>query len=111
MTISPDDLKPLIASGAIQEADLQKCVLEASQEGQDLGLFIVKKCGITSDQLGEVIAKTHNYKFKPASGLAVDPAVLNLIPEVAAKSYKAVAFELDTATKTLRVMTPDPENS
>ena len=111
MTISPNDLKPLVASGAIQEADLQKCVLEASREGQDIGLFIIKKCGVTSDQLGAAVASAHNYKFRPLAGITIDPAVLNIIPEIAAKSYKAVAFELDTAAKTLRVMTPDPENA
>lgn len=111
MTISSDDLKPLVASGAIKEDDLAKCVLEAGQAGQDLGLVLVKKCGIKSDQLGEAVAQAHGYRFKPAQGIAIDPAVLNLIPEVAAKSYKIVAFELDTVTKTLRVMTTDPENA
>ena len=111
MIISPTDLQPLIASGAIKEDDLKKCELEAAQEGQDIGVFIVKKCGVTSDQLGEVVAKAHNYKFKPLKGMVIDTAVLNIIPQIVAKSYKTVAFELDTTTKTLRVMTPDPENA
>lgn len=111
MIISPDDLKPLVESGAIKEDDLKKCVLEAEQNKQDISLVLVKKCGVKSDQLGETVARAHNYKFKPMGGMVLDPAVINLVPEVAAKSYKMVAFELDTATKTLRVMTPDPENA
>ncbi|MDO8582754.1 MAG: GspE/PulE family protein [bacterium] len=110
MIISPADLTPLVTAHAITEEDLATCVAEAEQGTQDLGLVLVKKCGIKSDQLGEIVAQAHGYKFKPAKNITIDPAVLNLIPEIAAKSYKMVAFELDTTQKILRVMTPDPEN-
>lgn len=111
MIISRDDLQPLITSGAIKEDDLAKCLLEADQVRQDIGLLLVKKCGIKSDQLGEVVAQAHGYKFKPTKDIIIDPAVLNIIPEIAAKTYKMVAFELDITQKILRVMTPDPENT
>lgn len=111
MTISPDDLTPLVESGVIKKDYLAQCLLEAEQEGQGIDVFLVKKCGVTNDQLGEVVAKAHGYKFVSIKDTAIDPAVLNIIPEVAAKSYKTVAFYLDTGTKTLRVMTPDPENA
>lgn len=111
MVISPLDLQPLVTSGIIKEEDLKKCEREAEQEGQDLGIFLIRKCGITSDQLGEAVAAAHKYKFKPVRGIVIDAAVLNIIPEVAAKSYKTVAFEFDQAARVLRVFTPDPENT
>lgn len=111
MTLSPDDLKSLIATGAITENDLAQCLADAEKEGKDPSMFIVKKCAITNDQLGEAIANARKYRFKPTKEIAIDPAVLNLIPEIAAKSYKTVAFETDQSLKILRVFTTDPENT
>lgn len=111
MTISPDDLKPLVTDGVIAQADFDACLADAAREGQEIDVFLSKKCGVTDDQIGQAIATARAWKFVSVSSLAIDPAVLNLIPEIAAKAYRAAAFELDLARKTMKIATTDPGNT
>lgn len=111
MNLSIEDFNSLIAKKLVSQEDFDRCAHEAQRAGQSLDLFLVKRCNLTIDQVGKAIAEAHGWGFVKIEGLVIDPAVLNIIPEIAAKSYQTVAFSADLERKILKIATPNPANA
>lgn len=111
MNLSLDDFNPLVVEKLISQEDFDRCAHEAERAGKSLDIFLVKRCGLSIDQVSKAVAETHGYGFVKIEGLTIDPAVLNIIPEIVAKSYQAVAFDLDINRKMLKIATPNPVNT
>lgn len=111
MNLSIADFNPLIVEKLISQEDFERCAHEAERAGKSLDIFLVKRCGLSIDQVSKAVAETHGYGFVKIEGLTIDPAVLNIIPEIVAKSYQAVAFDLDINRKILKIATPNPVNT
>ena len=93
MEISTEKLKELLVRpGHIGEADFESVLKEAKEKRRPLEELLVDKELITDDRLGRLIAEELDYKFVDLRKEKTDEEVLNLIPELVARSKGAVAF-------------------
>lgn len=93
MEISEKILKKiLVLSGHISEADFISAVNEAKNQKKILLDVLINKGLIKDEQLGQLIATEKNYKFVNLRKEKIDESVLNLIPELVARSKGVIVF-------------------
>src|SRR3989344_1550555 len=96
MDLSNEKVKSLIADLKLIAADqLDAAFQEAERAKQPLATVLVEKDLISDDNIGKVIADHLGYPFIDLDTVAIDPAVLELLPEVVAKKQKAIVFSRD----------------
>lgn len=96
MHISEENLKAiLMESGLVSEADFVQAREEARRSGQSLGNVLIGIGKISEDYLTEILEPYYKVPIINLKKEPIDTAVLELIPEVYAKSKNIVLFELD----------------
>jgi len=82
----------LIGPGHISRADFKSALKEAKENKKDLTSVLIEKDLITDEHLGRLIAEELGYSFINLRKEKIDEEVLNLIPELVARSKGVIAF-------------------
>lgn len=93
MKIDKEKLKEiLIKPGYVSEKDFNVAVKEAEEYNIGLEDTLIDKELIKDEQLGQLIAGVFDFKFINLRKEKIDEKVLNLIPEIVAKSKQVITF-------------------
>ncbi|GIU19742.1 MSHA biogenesis protein MshE [Shewanella colwelliana] len=85
----------LVQEQIISEAQLMQALAEQKNSGKKLGRTLIDLSSITEDQLLKFLSQQLNIPFLDISRRAIAPQVVNLLPEVQARRYRALAVEDD----------------
>jgi type IV pilus assembly protein PilB len=109
MSIASAKLKELlVAPNHITEADFALAVKEATKTKKEIGDILVQKALITDDQLGRLIAEAEGFRFCILREEKIDEKVLQLIPELVAKSKGVIA--VSRTAKGVKIAMTDPND-
>lgn len=93
MSISSDKLRELLVEpGHVSKADFETSVKASEKQKKDLADVLIEKDLIKDDQLGRLIAEDAGWRFIDLSQEKLEEQVLNLIPELVARSKGVIAF-------------------
>lgn len=81
----------LVAEGIISEDQLMLALGQQKQSGRKLGATLVDLGFIGEEQLLKFLAQQLNVPFFDLSKLSISPQAVQLIPEVHARRYRALA--------------------
>ena len=84
--------KILVLPGHISEADFKLAKNAAKSQKKSLSDILINQGLIKDEQLGQLIAAEKKYKFVNLRKEKIDEKVLDLIPELVARSKGVVAF-------------------
>ena len=109
MKILPEELKQiLLKSGFVNEADIDAAIKTASQIDRPVADILIFRGLITDQALSQLIAEHYQVPYISLKHKAIEQAVLDLIPENMARSYRMIPFEKDGTT--LKVAMEDPKD-
>src|SRR3989338_2440681 len=109
MDLSNEKVKSLVADLKLIAADQLEAAFQAAERAkQPLATVLVEKDLISDDNIGQVIADRLGYPFIDLDTVAIDTAVLELLPEGVAKKQKAIVFHRDRDA--LKVAMANPGN-
>ncbi len=109
MAITTEDLKNLLVSpGHIKEEDFEK-ILERTEKVNQIKKILVEEGYISEENLGTIIADAIGYPFVDLRKVKIPREMVEIVPEVVAKSQMAIVFE-KTPGEVLKLATTDPEN-
>ena len=83
----------LVQELIITEAQLQQALTEQRSTGKKLGRTLIDLQSITEDQLLKFLSQQLNLPFLDVSRRPIAPEVVNLLPEVQARRYRALVVE------------------
>jgi len=83
----------LVEPGHISEADFNSAIKRAEEKKENIEDVLVEKDLIKDEQLGRLIAEATGFKFVNLRKEKIDEEVLNLIPELVARSKGVIAFD------------------
>jgi len=83
----------LVQEAIISEAQLGQALAEQRNTGKKLGRTLIDLSCITEEQLLKFLSQQLNIPFLDISRRAIPPQVVNLLPEVQARRYRALAVE------------------
>nr|WP_275661368.1 GspE/PulE family protein [Shewanella sp. Isolate7] len=83
----------LVQESIISEAQLGQALAEQKNTGKKLGRTLIDLSCITEEQLLKFLSQQLNIPFLDISRRAIPPQVVNLLPEVQARRYRALAVE------------------
>ncbi len=107
MTLSSSKLKSLLVeSGILTPADFKKAEQLAKSQKKTLASALVELELIKDEQLGQLTAEEWEVPFFSSKREKIDEEVLNLIPEIMARSQKVIAF--DRTPDAVKVAMVDP---
>ena len=110
MRLSTEKLRKLLTGpGHISEADFEATVKEAKKKDRPLERLLVEKGLVSDENLGRTIADSFDYHFVDLKKVKITDDLLDLIPEVVARSQQAIAFER-TSDTILKVAMSNPDN-
>lgn len=95
-------------SGIINSDELQELYLEAERKKTNLYELIVSKDILPDIYIGRAMAEGLGAPFISLAQFSIRPEVLNIIPEIVARSQKMVAFDLSESG--LKLAMADPTN-
>ncbi len=96
MNIPNKRLKELLVNpGHIAEADFELAAKEAREQEKDIQDILAEKELIRDEQLGQLLAENSGFPFVNLKNEKIDEGVLNLIPELVARSKGAIVFGRD----------------
>lgn len=100
-------LKALIASGKIDERQLEECVKLEAETGQTLDQVLTKKQYLTEEEVLRIFSEIFGMAFvDKLEGIRVPPEYINTVPVQFSRNHNLVAFERDNGT--FRVATCSP---
>nr|WP_275659576.1 GspE/PulE family protein [Shewanella insulae] len=83
----------LVQEAIISEAQLGQALAEQKNTGKKLGRTLIDLSCITEEQLLKFLSQQLHIPFLDISRRAIPPQVVNLLPEVQARRYRALAVE------------------
>lgn len=83
----------LVQEQIISEDQLMQALAEQKKSGQKLGRALVSLGCLTEQQLLQFLSQQLNIPFLDVSRRSIPAAVVNLLPEVQARRYRALAIE------------------
>ncbi|MCG9695480.1 type II/IV secretion system protein [Shewanella sp. Isolate11] len=83
----------LVQEQIITEEQLTQALVEQRNSGKKLGRTLIDLACITEEQLLHFLAQQLNIPFLDISRRAISPEVVNLLPEVQARRYRALVVE------------------
>ncbi|WP_281212703.1 GspE/PulE family protein [Shewanella insulae] len=83
----------LVQEAIISEAQLGQALAEQKNTGKKLGRTLIDLSCITEEQLLKFLSQQLHIPFLDISRRAIPPLVVNLLPEVQARRYRALAVE------------------
>ena len=98
----------LVDQGFMTEAQIQECLDEQKRSGKQIGKLFIEKGFIDEQKLLDVISAQIDVQRVIIENLNLDPAVVKLVPQEMARSYKVIpVYERDNV---LTVAMADPSN-
>lgn len=83
----------LVQEQIITNDQLMQALAEQKNSGKKLGRTLIDLASITEDQLLQFLSQQLNIPFLDISRRAIAPQVVNLLPEVQARRYRALVVE------------------
>ncbi|WP_028775058.1 GspE/PulE family protein [Shewanella waksmanii] len=83
----------LVQEHIISEAQLMQALSEQKNSGKKLGRTLIDLNSITEEQLLQFLSQQLNIPFLDISRRPIKPEVVNLLPEVQARRYRALVVE------------------
>lgn len=109
MKILPEELKSiLLKSGFINEKDIDAAIKSSQQIDRPLSDVLIFRGLITDQALAQLIAEHYKVPFISLKNKTIDQAVLDLVPENMARSYRMIPFE--KGERGLKVAMEDPKD-
>lgn len=109
MEISAEKLENLLVNpGHINKADFDNAVQEAGKKKEPLASFLVEEGLISDEHLGQTIADAFDFIFVDLKKTKIAEDLLDLMPEVVARSQRAIPFEI--SGNILKIATSKPKN-
>ncbi|WP_144212308.1 GspE/PulE family protein [Shewanella donghaensis] len=96
----------LVQEHIISNDQLMQALAEQRNSGKKLGRTLIDLNSITEDQLLQFLSQQLNLPYLDISRLSIPPEVVNLIPEVQARRYRALVVEATSDTVTLAMSDP-----
>src|SRR3989338_2930161 len=107
MELSNQKSKLLVGNlDLIPKERLEEVFEEAEKNHQSIAELLVQEDLISDDHLGQVIADYLKYDFIDLDNVTIDDEILQIIPEVMAKSQKVIAFDRDKDGIKLAMVNP-----
>lgn len=98
----------LVDQGFMTEAQIQECLEEQKRSGKQIGKLFIEKGYIDEQKLLDVISAQIDVQRVILENLTLDPAIVKLVPQEMARSYKVIPiYERDNV---LTVAMADPSN-
>lgn len=98
----------LVDQGFMTDAQIQECLDEQKRTGKQIGKLFIEKGYIDEQKLLDVISAQIDVQRVILENLNLDPAIVKLVPQEMARSYKAIPiYERDNV---LTVAMADPSN-
>lgn len=94
--------------GVITQPQLEEALVVQAAKGGLLGQILVRLGYATEDDIVQAITTQYGLPFLPLKNYAVDPEIVNLIPENVARQYCVIC--VDRIGDTLTVAMADPFN-
>jgi len=108
MDIDQKILPILVKRGIISEEVASDIKLTAINSGKSITDILLGKHLITEDDLISIRSEVYKVPYVSLIGLGISPELLSLIPEVVARKYKLIPFEIEKDTGKLKVAMKDP---
>ena len=96
----------LVAEGIISEDQLQMALQQQRQTGRKLGTTLIDLGFIGEEQLLKFLAQQLAIPFFDLSKLTIQPQAVQLIPEVHARRYRALAVNINGDEVTVAMSDP-----
>ncbi len=108
MRVDDSQLKAFILDkGLIKKQDLDEALREAGKKKKTLYDLMLEKKLVPADELNKLIAYIRGIPFVELEKEAVDPKVLNIIPESVARKNNVVAYGLKGKNLEVAMLDPD----
>lgn len=101
----------LIDDGFITREQLEEALFHSKQSGTPIGSVLVKLNFITVDQLRMALSKQQGLSSVQSKDLAIDPAVIKLLPEDFIRENKAVPIRTDGKSLFLGMVNPNDKQT
>lgn len=109
MHISEEKLKSiLLDSGLINENDFNEALEESKRSGQSISNILIGEEKITEDYLAELMSPYYGSPIVNLKKENIDRSVIELIPEIYAKSKNIILFDFDKEKNTIKLAMLDP---
>src|SRR3989339_497483 len=108
MNIANEELKELLVdSGLIAKADFDLAVKQAKDEKKDITDVLVDNELIKDEQLGQLIAEELGFAFVNLRREKIDEELLDLVPELVARSQQMIVFGRSKSGISLAMTNPN----
>jgi len=94
--------------GKISEAQISEAHEMAQATGVKIAEALVKLGYISSDDIARAIAEEHGREFVDLRGIAIPPAIVELVPESVARENRILPYQVEGDT--LKVLMGDPND-
>lgn len=109
MHIAQEKLKSIVLeSGLVTEADFTSAVEESRRSGQTISNILIGGGKVPEDYFAELLSPYYGAQVINLKKETIDQAILELVPEVYAKSKNIVLFAYDREKQTAKVAMLDP---
>jgi len=109
MKLSKEKLREiLVVPGHISQEQFDAGIAQSKKEHTPPERFFVVEGLISDENLGRAIAEALGYRFTSLKDIKISEKLLRYIPEIVARSQRAVVFERTVTV--LKVATSDPDN-
>ncbi|WP_028116101.1 GspE/PulE family protein [Ferrimonas senticii] len=96
----------LVEQGAISEQQLQAALAAQRSSGRKLGRTLIDMGAVTEEVLLTILSQQMAIPFLDISRRRIAPALVQLLPEVHARRYRALVIEADEATVLIAMSDP-----
>lgn len=109
MHIAEEKLKSILEeSGLVKDDDYESAKEESFRSGQKIEDVLIGRGVITEDYFAEIIENNYTIPSVDLKDTAINPGILELLPESFAKGKNVVIFEYDKEKKIMKVAMTDP---
>ena len=96
----------LVSQSIISDDQLQLALQQQKQNGRKLGATLLELGFLTETQLLSFLAQQLGIEFVDLNQVVIQPQVVQLIPEVHARRYRALAINLSDGEVTVAMSDP-----
>ena len=106
----PDEelAKILLEKKLITDSQAEETQVEAKSKGISAYYLLLEKQVVKDDQLAKILSEYYQVPLAPLGRLNIKEEVLNILPELVARSKLAIVFALDAAG--IKLATADPKD-
>ena len=101
-------LELLIRNGKISDSQIGEAQEMAQATGTKVAEALVKLGYIASEDIARAVAEEHGREFVDLKGVAIPPAIVELVPESVARENRILPYQVDGDT--LKILMSDPND-